>query len=129
MLCFSLNENINSHNTRHRNYPLIQARNTNIMTKSFICKEPEIRLGLPNEIKPSKLGLHSIIALRNTSSHKIEWSIDYLARGCTHVRVVCMSFFYVCLCFTSAHYCPTQGTYHLLAIVHNMFIESFTQAH
>ena len=54
MLCFSLNENIHSHNTRHRNDPHIQARNTNIMTKNFLCKGPEIWLGIPNEIKQCK---------------------------------------------------------------------------
>ena len=54
MLCFSLNENIHCHNTRHRNDPHIQARNTNIMTKNFLCKGPEIWLGIPNEIKQCK---------------------------------------------------------------------------
>ena len=72
MLCFSLNENIHSHSTRHRNDPHIQARNTNIMTKNFLCKGPEIWLGIPNEINNAKLGHHSIIKLRSTSSHKME---------------------------------------------------------
>ena len=47
MLCFS-------HNTRHRNDPHIQSRDTNIMTKNFLCKGPEIWLGIPNVIKQCK---------------------------------------------------------------------------
>ena len=58
MLCFSLNENVHSNNTRHRNDPHIQPRNTHIMTNlSFLCEGPEIWFGLPNEIKQCKTRL------------------------------------------------------------------------
>jgi len=53
MRFFSLNESIHTYGTRHRNDPHIQVRNSNIMSRSFLCKGPEVWLHLPIKIKSS----------------------------------------------------------------------------
>jgi hypothetical protein len=53
MRCFTLNESVHTHNTRHIHDPHILTRKSNIMSRSFLCKGPEMWLNLPTLIKSS----------------------------------------------------------------------------